>query len=77
MPEMVHESGGGIVYRSERELLDAIRLVDDPQKRDELGEKGHEAYLRSWTAERHLEKYFRLIESVRMGKRCLSGNSPY
>jgi glycosyltransferase involved in cell wall biosynthesis len=65
LPEMVEESGGGVVYRSDRELLDAIeRLAADPSLRDELGQRGYSALKRNWTAEAHLRRYLNLIDEL-------------
>ena len=39
------DSGGGFVYRTDEELLEAMdRLADSPALRDELGQKGYEAF---------------------------------
>jgi glycosyltransferase involved in cell wall biosynthesis len=66
LPEVVEESGGGLVYRSEGELLDAMeRLRRDEGARRELGERGHDAWRRLWTEEPHLERYFEIIDAVR------------
>jgi glycosyltransferase involved in cell wall biosynthesis len=66
LPEVVEASGGGIVYRDAGELAAALdRLSRDQSLRDELGRRGYEGYLRHWTAERHLERYFDLIAELR------------
>jgi len=44
------------------DLRDPIRAAD------ELGRRGREAYLKYWTAERHLEQYFELIAGLRHGR---------
>jgi glycosyltransferase involved in cell wall biosynthesis len=62
LPEVVHESGGGLVFRDDAELLGALRrLVREPGLRDELGDRGYEAFLAKWTREAHLEGYLDLI----------------
>ncbi|MGE0368456.1 MAG: glycosyltransferase family 4 protein [Candidatus Dadabacteria bacterium] len=66
LPELVEESGGGFIYRTPEELrrsMDAI--LDDPALRGKLGALGHEAYLRKWNPDAHIESYFALINSVR------------
>lgn len=66
LPELVEESGGGFIYRTPEELrrsMDAI--LDDPALRGKLGALGHEAYLRKWNPDAHIESYFSLINSVR------------
>jgi glycosyltransferase involved in cell wall biosynthesis len=65
LPEVVRESGGGFVYRSDAELLDALqRIAGSPALRDELGEKGYEGFVRLWCREPHLELYFGLLNTV-------------
>jgi glycosyltransferase involved in cell wall biosynthesis len=65
MPELIEESGGGLVYHSEEELFVALdKLLDDPSYRNELGRRGYEAYQQNWTAEVHLKRYFNLIHEI-------------
>jgi glycosyltransferase involved in cell wall biosynthesis len=66
LPELVQDSGGGLVYRTPAELVEAIeRLRTNRALRDELGEKGHLAVRSLWSEERHLEAYFDAIEEAR------------
>jgi glycosyltransferase involved in cell wall biosynthesis len=66
LPEPVEDSGGGFVYRTDDELLGAIRLIaESPRLRAELGRKGYEGFLRWWSREAHLRQYFD----------CLNGNA--
>ena len=65
MPEMVADSGGGLVYHTEFELLDAMeKLRTNTSLRDELGHRGYLALKRDWTAEAHLRRYFSLIDEL-------------
>ena len=65
MPEMIRDSGGGFIYNNEDELLGAIKkLAGDPNLREELGKRGYQAYLKYWTEDRHMEKYFNLIKTL-------------
>ena len=65
LPEVIHDSGGGIVYRTDEELRAALeRLAASPTLRAEIGEKGYQAFVRSWSKEAHLEKYFALLRQV-------------
>jgi glycosyltransferase involved in cell wall biosynthesis len=69
LPEIVEESGGGLVYRTTAELVQALRsLQRDRELRDRLGEAGHDAWRRLWTTEPHLSGYFEAIEAARSGK---------
>ncbi len=66
LPELVAESGGGIVFKDNDELISALdRLSKDEHYRDELGEKGHKARHSRWSESVHLDRYFRLIEGCR------------
>jgi len=62
LPEVVNQSGGGLVYQTDEELLECInRLGTSPELRAELGEKGYAAFLQKWTREAHLARYFEII----------------
>ncbi len=59
LPEVVQDSGGGIVYRTDEELLQAMeRFAASPALRAELGQKGYDAFVRNWCREAHLRLYF-------------------
>jgi glycosyltransferase involved in cell wall biosynthesis len=59
LPEVIQDSGGGFVYRTDDELLHAIEsLAGSPRLRDDLGQKGYEGFLRWWCREAHLPQYF-------------------
>jgi glycosyltransferase involved in cell wall biosynthesis len=69
MPESIEESGGGFVYNTEGELVTAMdQLLTDPSFRRELGLRGYEAYLKKFTADCHLQRYFDLIREVTASK---------
>ncbi|MGC8787347.1 MAG: glycosyltransferase family 4 protein [Anaerolineae bacterium] len=70
MREVVEESGGGVIYGTEEDLQVAIeRLLADRSYRNELGERGYQAYLEKWTPEAHLTRYFALIHELRSKQR--------
>jgi glycosyltransferase involved in cell wall biosynthesis len=72
LPEIVQQSGGGLVYSDATGLVDALRaLRPDTALRRSLGERGYEAYRRYWTPEVHLRQYFGLIRDIaaRKGRR--------
>jgi glycosyltransferase involved in cell wall biosynthesis len=59
MPELIEDSGGGFIYRTDEELLDAMgRIAGSPQLRAELGQRGYDAFLKLWSREAHLRLYF-------------------
>ena len=70
LPEVVYDSGGGFIYRTPEELRRAMSsLAGQPGLRRELGEKGYDAFCRLWSAEPHLEIYFRFIREAAERKR--------
>ena len=68
--EVVHETGGGITYRSEDELLDAMTLLQANRVlRDELGTTGYEAYIARYSEETHVKAYIEAIDEAEAIKR--------
>jgi glycosyltransferase involved in cell wall biosynthesis len=66
MPEAVEDSGGGLLFSTEDELLDAMRrLQESPALRQELGERGHRGYLAHWSEGPHLERYLAIVDEER------------
>jgi glycosyltransferase involved in cell wall biosynthesis len=66
LPELVSDSGGGLVYGTTDELVGAMRRVlEDGPLRDELGERGQSAWRKLWTEEAHLAGYFGAIAEAR------------
>jgi glycosyltransferase involved in cell wall biosynthesis len=69
LPEVIHDSGGGFVYRTDDELLDAMsRLLGSSRLRSELGMKGYRAFVESWSTRAHLEKYFAYLNRAALKK---------
>jgi len=62
LSELVHDSGGGILYTREDELAAALDRVADDQ--DELGERARRAYEETWSVDAHFTRYFSLIEQL-------------
>lgn len=73
LPEVVNDSNGGFIYRTDEELLNAMQsLADSPALRTRLGESGYQAFLRFWTPEAHLQLYWDFIDGAaekRLGRR--------
>jgi len=66
LPEVVDDSQGGFVYRTEDELIAAMnKLAADQDLRNEMGEKGYQSYLKYWNEEPHLDEYLGLIEDIK------------
>jgi glycosyltransferase involved in cell wall biosynthesis len=65
LPEPVLESGGGYVYRTDSELLEAMDVLRrDAAVRRDLGDRGHRAWLERWSEEPHLTQYLELLEAA-------------
>ncbi|HEV8722556.1 MAG TPA: glycosyltransferase family 4 protein [Candidatus Binatia bacterium] len=69
LPEVIADSNGGFVYRTQEELLAAIqRIAASPALRSRLGENGYAAFIKSWSKEAHMELYFDLLEKIAIRK---------
>lgn len=65
MPEIVEESGGGLVYNTDAQLIAAMdQLLANSSYRNRLGLRGYKAFQQKWTAEAHLKSYFALIQEI-------------
>lgn len=65
LPEVIKESGGGLTYETDEQLLDAINQIGRSLSlRNELGEKGYSTFLKKWTKSAHLELYFDLLRQT-------------
>lgn len=70
LPELVEDSGGGLVFRTTDELVGHLRqLTADDGLRRLLGANGLRARHTLWSEDRHLERYFDLIEECRSRRR--------
>ena len=70
LPELVAESGGGLVFRAQDELVGALaKLAEDDDLRIRLGCDGYFARHGLWSEAEHLERYFGLIEQKRRARR--------
>ncbi len=64
------ESGGGLGYRTEAELLRALRrIVHDDELRSELAHRGYALRTGEWSEAAHLDRYFGLIQDLRAERR--------
>jgi glycosyltransferase involved in cell wall biosynthesis len=65
LAEVIHDGRGGFVYRTDDELLAAVRrLATEPRLRAERGENGYRAFIAWWSREAHLRLYFDLLEKT-------------
>jgi glycosyltransferase involved in cell wall biosynthesis len=68
-PEIINESRGGLLYRSEEELLASVkRLARNFCLRTQLGENGFRMVTNRWSKEAHLKAYFALIRENSLRK---------
>jgi len=64
-PEIVEETGGGIVYDDAHQLGEAMRaLLENPTQRERLGANALAAFRARWTAGAHLAHYFAAIRDA-------------
>lgn len=60
------ESGGGLAYRTDSELLTAMRrMVHDEDLRNELGARGFAQRIGPWSESEHVHRYMDLIADCR------------
>ncbi|HKS05488.1 MAG TPA: glycosyltransferase family 4 protein [Gemmatimonadaceae bacterium] len=65
LPEML-DGKGGLTYSTQAELIAAMESIrTDPNRRKTLGARGRDVYQAEWTAEKHMERYFALIDDLR------------
>jgi glycosyltransferase involved in cell wall biosynthesis len=70
LPELVAESGGGLVFRTQEELVESLeKLAKDDDQRIRLGCDGYFARHGIWSEAEHLEQYFTLIDEKRRSRR--------
>jgi glycosyltransferase involved in cell wall biosynthesis len=70
-------SGGGLGYRTDAELLVALRrLVHDDELRADLAHHGYAMRTGEWSEAAHLDRYFGLIQSIRAAKAPSSPHRP-
>jgi glycosyltransferase involved in cell wall biosynthesis len=72
------QSGGGLGYRTDAELLVALRrIVHDDELRAELSHRGYTMRTGEWSEAAHVDRYFGLIQSIRAAKAPRSPHRPW
>ena len=67
--ELVDATGGGIVYRTDAELLQAVhKLAGDSGLRTQLGQQARAGFEKLYTQRRHVDAYLACIERIRHSK---------
>jgi hypothetical protein len=71
------ESGGGLGYQTDAELLTALRkIVHDDNLRGELAHRGYAMRTGDWSEAAHLDQYFGLLQSIRGAKTVSAPHRP-
>lgn len=69
MPEIIEDSGGGLIYATEEELISALDgLLEDRTYRNVLGQRAYRALQEHWTPDAYLERYLGLIGELKARK---------
>jgi glycosyltransferase involved in cell wall biosynthesis len=69
LPELVTESGGGLVFDTPDRLVESIRRLGTlPALRDHLGRNGVRARFRLWSEAGHIERYLALVDRHRLAQ---------
>jgi glycosyltransferase involved in cell wall biosynthesis len=67
LTEIIEESGGGCLYSTQEELIQAVsRLQHNAEHRRELGRTGRRALLSKWTEQIHVSRYLDIIHSSQL-----------
>jgi glycosyltransferase involved in cell wall biosynthesis len=69
LPEIVTDSGGGIIYNNEETLIGAIgKIGNNTEFRNMLGERGYQSFLKYWSREAHMKLYHELLDRIALVK---------
>jgi glycosyltransferase involved in cell wall biosynthesis len=64
LADVVHVSGGGLLFRNEEDLLAAMdRLRGDRPFRDALGQRGFATVSGPWSADAHISRYLDIVQA--------------
>ncbi len=70
LSEIIRDSGGGILYRTEEELVAALNtMAADAPGRLAMGERGRRAVAERWSKEAHLARYLGLLDRAASSRR--------
>lgn len=69
-PEIVNESGGGLLFDDNQTLNFALKSIsEDPKIARSMGDKAYLAYCENWTESVAMQKYFDVISNVTRQKK--------
>jgi glycosyltransferase involved in cell wall biosynthesis len=70
LPELLDSIGGGMTYTDDNSLRQAMeQLLDNPERRREMGERARKLYCDQFTPNAHMTRYFEIIEEGMRRKR--------
>jgi glycosyltransferase involved in cell wall biosynthesis len=65
-PEIVEVSGGGELFETSDEMLNAMRsLQQTPERRRQMGEAGYQAYRDRWSESAVVPRYLQIVDEAR------------
>ncbi|MEP6592002.1 MAG: glycosyltransferase family 4 protein, partial [Gemmatimonadota bacterium] len=68
--EVVRDTGGGITYQTEDELLEAMHLLQsDRSLRDRLASTGYDSYVSRYSESQHIESYLDALMTAAAAQR--------
>ena len=69
MPKIIKESGGGFIFDTEEELVNAMdQLLGDQNLRQEIGRRGYETLRQKWSPDVYIQRYLEIVEQLRVQK---------
>jgi glycosyltransferase involved in cell wall biosynthesis len=69
-PEIVQGSGGGELFDTPQDLIEAMRgLQREPERRQRLGRAGYQAYCERWCERVVIPQYLQIVEDARERRR--------
>ena len=74
MPKIIKESGGGFIFDTEEELVNAMdQLLGDQNLRQEIGWRGYETLRQKWSPDVYISGISKLSNSCAFKKREAQG----
>ncbi len=66
LPELISNSGGGIVYDNEAQLIEGMQaLAHNPDLRSKMGKNGYQTWHTTWSEEKHINHYLAIIDDMK------------
>ena len=70
LPEVIQDSAGGLTYKTEAQLIEALRWMQEhPDERRAMGGRGCDYHHKVCSEEPHINRYLAMIEELQAGKR--------